>query len=289
MDVRVWFKIFLIFYYTSAVESIPEKLLFASTHSIMEIDVDTRHVNVLVGHGDSFGVFSFDYDYQNEYVYFPRYNVRDIVRFRYPSQNITLQHVVNTTAKPAGIAVDSANDHVYWVNHKSNTLSRCTLDGTNVFVVFTSFSNTFMIQLDVINRWMYVGYIDNGISKSRFDLTDISTVVNFTLSTRVFCMDIEMTEQRLYWMNNDGDIKSVNVDGSDVQTIISTSSSSNEYDAICVLGSYIYYADNNKQLIMRNKSQESTATVLYTDISHINSIYKFHSPAVDLQLNIEGM
>lgn len=87
-----------------------------------------------------------------------------------------------------------------------------------------------------------------------------------------------MTEQRLYWMNNDGDIKSVNVDGSDVQTIISTNSSSNEYDAICVLGRYIYYADSNKQLIMRNKSQESTATVLYTDISHINSIYKFHSP-----------
>ncbi|XP_052066526.1 low-density lipoprotein receptor-related protein 8-like [Mytilus californianus] len=241
----------------------------------MEIDVDTRNVTVLVGHGESFGVFSFDYDFKNGYVYFPRYNVRDIVRFPYPSQNITLQHVVTTSPKPTGIAVDSANDHVYWVYHYSNTLSRCKSDGTNVVVVSTSLSNTFMIRLDVTNRWMYIGYIDKGISKSRFDLTDISMIANFTSNIQVFCMDIDLTEQRLYWMNSDGDIKSVNLDGSDVKTIISTHFHSNEYDAMGLFGSYIFYADNNKQLIMRNKSKESAPTVLYTDTRDINSIYVF--------------
>lgn len=31
-------------------------------------------------------------------------------------------------------------------------------------------------------RWMYVVYFDIGISKSRFDITDLSMIVNFTSS-----------------------------------------------------------------------------------------------------------
>lgn len=45
----------------------------------MEVDVDTHKLSVLVGHGGSV-VYSFDYDYENEYVYFPRFTFKDIVR-----------------------------------------------------------------------------------------------------------------------------------------------------------------------------------------------------------------
>lgn len=57
-----------------------ERLLFASTHSIMEVDVNTRNVTVLVKVGDSDEVYSLDYDYLNGYVYFSRYNIGDIAR-----------------------------------------------------------------------------------------------------------------------------------------------------------------------------------------------------------------
>ncbi|CAG2196150.1 LRP5_6 [Mytilus edulis] len=236
-------------------------------------------MTVLVVHGNS-QVFSIDYDYQNRYVYFPRTNSKDIMRFPYPSQNITLQHVVNTSSYPSGVAVDSANDHVYWVNNGGYILSRCKLDGTNVVVVSNSLSRTFMIRLDVMNRWLYIGYYNKGISKSRFDLTDMSMIVNFTSTT--YCMDIDLIEQRLYWMNDDGDIKSVNVDGSDVKTIISTIYRRN-YFAIGAFGSYIYYTGNN-QLGMRNKSQGSTPTILYTDTSTITSIYVFNSTGMYITL-----
>lgn len=75
-------------------------------------------------------------------------------RFPYPSENIALQYVVSTTSGPVGVAVDSANDHVYWVEDGGNTLSRCKSDGTNVTVVVVSnsLSRTFMIRLDVTNR-----------------------------------------------------------------------------------------------------------------------------------------
>ncbi|XP_071121806.1 low-density lipoprotein receptor-related protein 4-like [Mytilus edulis] len=279
MDVRVWFNICMIFYHTSAAESVRGKVLFANFTSINEIDVKTRIVTVLVNHGDS--VYSLDYDYQNKYVYFPRYNLNYIMRFPYPSQNITLQHVVSTSLSPSGVAVDSANDHVYWVNNYGNTVSRCKLDGTNVVVVSNSLSNTFMIRLDVINRWLYIGYYNKGISKSRFDLTDMSMIANFTSNT--YCMDIDLIEQRLYWMNYNGDIKSVNVDGSDVKTIISTNYRKCYY-AIGVSGSYIYYADNNNQLVMMNKSQGSTPTVLYNDTSTMASIYVFKSTGMYITL-----
>ncbi|VDI77498.1 Hypothetical predicted protein, partial [Mytilus galloprovincialis] len=200
--------------------------------------------------------------------------------FPYPSQNITLQHVVNTSSSPTGVAVDSANDHIYWVKSLGDTLLRCKLDGTNVTVVCKSLSNTYMIQLDVTNRWMYIGDYKKGISKSRFDLTDMSMIANFTTTT--YCMDIDLIEQRLYWMNQEGDIKSVNVDGSDVKTIISTNYRAYYY-AIGVFGSYIYYAGNN-QLVMRNKSQGSTPTILYNDTNTIRSIYVFDSTGMYITL-----
>ncbi|CAC5383055.1 LRP5_6 [Mytilus coruscus] len=250
------------------------KVLFASSDSIFEVDVDTRRVTVLVQYGQDI-VYSLDYDYENNYMYVPRYNAGDILRFKYPSQSITLQHVVNTSNIPVGVAVDSANDHVYWVSNGLTILSRCNLDGTNVVVVFTGSSSTHMVRLDLTNRWMYIGYPYAGISKSRFDLTDIRMIANFTVWAG--CMDIDLTEQRLYWMNADGDIKAVNVDGSNVKTIISTHSSIYNYFAIGVSGSYIYYANSNHQLVMRKTSHGSPQTVLYTDTSLITSIYVFNS------------
>lgn len=75
-------------------------------------------------------------------------------------------------------------------------------------------------------------------------------------------------------MNRDGDIKSVNVDGSDVKTLISTNSSK-DYYAIGVSSSNIYYADSNL-LVVRNKLQISTSTVVYTASNLITSIYAFN-------------
>ena len=76
-------------------------------------------------------------------------------------------------------------------------------------------------------------------------------------------------------MNGDGDIKSVNVDGSDIKTIVSTNFPFNDYRAIGVSGSYIYYSNDNYQLVMREKSQGSTPIVLYDDTSTIYGIYVF--------------
>lgn len=42
-------------------------------------------------------------------------------------------------------------------------------------------------------RWMYIGYADTGIFKSRFTLSDTNRIVNFT--ARANCMDIGMYQK----------------------------------------------------------------------------------------------
>ncbi|CAG2237271.1 unnamed protein product [Mytilus edulis] len=246
-------------------------LLYSTNTGIIEFDFDTGSVNILFELGSS-SVFAIDYDYQNRYIYFPRSNYNDIVRFAYPSNNTTLQTVVQSLSYPTGIAVDSANDHLYWVDSNVGKLSRCNLDGSNVTVLST-FIHPWVIRLDVTNRWMYIVEQSTGILKSRFDLSERRTITNFT-STPVYCMDIDTEENRLYWINYDGEMKSCKDDGSDVKTILSTHVR-RPYYAIHVVGSYIYYANDN-QLLMLSKTSGSTPTVLYNDTSYINSIFVFN-------------
>lgn len=57
------------------------KLLFSNLTAIMEYDiVGTHNVAVLLEHGTN-AVFALEYDYKNRFVYFPRYDIHDIVRY----------------------------------------------------------------------------------------------------------------------------------------------------------------------------------------------------------------
>lgn len=61
---------------------------------------------------------------------------------------------MNSSSNPSGVAVDSFNDHVYWVDDdSSNKVSRCNLDGTNVVVFASLASHIFTIRLDLKNRY----------------------------------------------------------------------------------------------------------------------------------------
>lgn len=73
-------------------------------------------------------------------------------------------------------------------------------------------------------------------------------------------------------------MKSAKDDGSGVKTILSTTPDI-PYHSIGVVGSYIFYANDN-QLLMVTKSQGSTPTVLY---NHLEGIYSL------CVVNLSGM
>ncbi|CAC5392975.1 unnamed protein product [Mytilus coruscus] len=228
----------------------------------MEFDIVTRNVTVLVDHGGSY-VFDMDYDYKTRFMYFPRYYTHDIVRFAYPSKNITLQTVIQSLSSPTGIAVDSTNGHIYWCEYGTNRLSRCNLDGSNVTVLAVQ-SRPIEIQLDVTNSNTCLGRVECKCNQESSNLNSINCLAR-----------VEYTEEnRLYWINYHGDILSAKDDGSNVKTILSTNDP-RYYYAIRVIGRYIYYAHNN-QLLMVTKTSGLTPTVLYYETSQIYSIFVFN-------------
>ncbi|XP_052067593.1 low-density lipoprotein receptor-related protein 6-like [Mytilus californianus] len=277
MEVNVCFCLFVLNQCSLLASSFSGKLLYSNDTSIMEFDIDTRNLTVLVEQGSS--VYGMDYDYKNRFIYFPRYNIYDIARFPYPSENRTLQTIVQTEQYPIGIAVDSANGHIYWTDISTHELSRCVLDGTNVTIIST-ISNSWAIRLDVTKGWMYIAEYNLGIFKSRFNLEEKQTIVSFT-SGGAYCMDIDTDGNRLYWINVDGDMNSAKVDGSDVKTILSTNVHSNYY-AIGVFGSQIYYANEYHQLLLVTKIPGSNPTVLYNDTSEVHSIFVFNQAGMHI-------
>ncbi|XP_052067599.1 vitellogenin receptor-like [Mytilus californianus] len=271
MEVKVLLCMCLLLHCTLHKSSFHGQLLFSNSTSIMELDVDTLKMAVLVAYETS---YVYDMAYHNKYLYFQlrRSDYNAITRFQYPSKNQALQTVVQTGVNTKGLAIDSANNHLYWSDNDNYTVSRCNLDGTHV-TVLTTLTHPFVIRLDVTNRWMYIVESVSGILKSRFDLANQQTIVNFT-SKPVYCMDIDTDEQRLYWIGRNGDIKSTKDDGSDVKTILSTNNIGEHY-AIAVFGSYIYYSYLT-QLLMVSKTPLSMPTVLYTDTSWIDCIFVFN-------------
>ncbi|XP_063417214.1 low-density lipoprotein receptor-related protein 5-like [Mytilus trossulus] len=135
MEVHVWWCMCFLLHCKLQPSSFTGTILFSTYNAIMEFDIDTGNVTVLVEQSDT--VYAMDYDYKNRFIYFPRHITHDIVRFAYPSNTTTLQTVVQSLSYPTGIAVDSANDHLYWIDSFINHLSRCNLDGSNVTVLST--------------------------------------------------------------------------------------------------------------------------------------------------------
>ncbi|CAG2251779.1 unnamed protein product [Mytilus edulis] len=140
-------------YYAIGVFAFSGTLLYSNSISIIEFDIGTSNATVLVEQVQSI-VFALDYDYTNRYVYLPRFDKFDIVRFPYPSTNIKLQIIIATDPHPTGIAVDSVNEHIYWVTY--GALSRSNLDGTNKKTVSTSLSVPWVIRLDFLTGTTFV-------------------------------------------------------------------------------------------------------------------------------------
>ncbi|VDI81261.1 Hypothetical predicted protein [Mytilus galloprovincialis] len=244
-----------------------QKLMFSTYNYLKEIDLDTGVVQKLTSQNEQ--VYSLAYDIKERYMYVPKYDTGDIVRFSYPTNHTVMSESIVTTSSPFGISFDSVNRHLYWTELSSTgMIKRCNPDGSNVTVLLSEIKPT-ALALDIQHRWIYYGQEQNPskIFRTNFDGMDKTIIINYVASY-VYGIGVDVDAERLYWMEYEmGDLRSAWYNGSDVKTIISTNATDNNLN-IDINGDFIFYTSNN-QIMKIDKSLGQNPTVVHTDTEKI--------------------
>jgi hypothetical protein len=83
-------------------------------------------------------------------------------RVRYPSEEKSAPEVIAKTVSPTSIAVDTVDNHVYWVQYGrlNGNIIRCNLNGSNETVILKNLHETFAITLDSKRRYFFLYFSD---------------------------------------------------------------------------------------------------------------------------------
>lgn len=242
-----------------------QKLVFSTYNYLKEIDLDTGVVQKLTSQNEQ--VHSLAYDIKERYMYVPRYDTGDIVRFSYPTNQTVMSESIVTTSSPFGISFDSVNRHLYWTELSSTgRIKRCNPDGSNVTVLLNEAVPS-VLTLDIQNRWIYYGQERNlsKIFRTNFDGMNKRVIIK-NIPSYVYGIGVDV--ERIYWMEHStGYLQSAFSNGSDVRTIVSTHAINTNL-GIDVNKNFIFYTCNS-QIMKINKSMGQTPTVIHSDTHQI--------------------
>ncbi|XP_076087726.1 vitellogenin receptor-like [Mytilus galloprovincialis] len=163
-----------IFLYTSIIvlcfvsQGLPNMIILTGYNYIKVINLDTGDASYLLTDLQS-DIYSIEYDYKNMYIYFPRFDKNDILRFRYPSEKVYNLETVTAADKPTGLAIDPVNNHLYWTEQFKGNLYRSNLDGSDKTLILQD-DIIFALTIDFKERWLYYSTLGTNktISRSRF-------------------------------------------------------------------------------------------------------------------------
>ncbi|CAC5416403.1 unnamed protein product [Mytilus coruscus] len=205
------------------------KIIFSINGYVKELNIATGNNTVLAAVGDY--VYSMAYDYTHGYLFLPRYNVKDILRLQYPSEQ-SLKTIVIAVSNPADVAVDPMYEHLYWTEKiRGGRIARCNFDGSNIITILNE-DFPWAITVAFENRLMYYSIHEpipaRSIKQARLNGTDRRTVT--ANLHQIVGLIFDNDDNRLYFMAYDtGDIKSARPNGSNVTQIQQTDTISN-YD-----------------------------------------------------------
>ncbi|CAC5403636.1 unnamed protein product [Mytilus coruscus] len=177
-------------------------IILSGDSNIKVLNMDTGDVSYVLTDLQS-NIYSIDYDYRNMYIYFPRFDQNDVLRFRYPSEDVSNLETVTVADKPTGLAIDPVSNHLYWTEQSKGNLYRSNLDWS---------LKTLILQDDIIfaltidfrgSKWLYYSTLGTNktISRSRLDGTEQHTFVDVKVE-KVTGISIDYDSGRLYWMEN---------------------------------------------------------------------------------------
>ncbi len=142
-----------------------------------------------------------------------------------PDGSGTTAPVVSGLENPRGIALDEANDQMYWVDRAADKLQRASLDGSNVITFCSGLIGPDDMKLDLDSRWVYWSEpIQHRIRRSPLSGCNPQTVLDAADGVGdPVGIALDLPNNRIYWTEFQGQVvKRANLDGTGVVTLISS-------------------------------------------------------------------
>ncbi|XP_052081119.1 low-density lipoprotein receptor-related protein 1-like [Mytilus californianus] len=263
-------------------------LFLSGDNYIKAINMDTGDVTYLLTDLQS-NINSIDYDYKNMYIYFPRFDKNDILRFRYPSEELYELETVTVADNPIGLAIDSVGNHVYWTEQSKGNLYRCNLDGSKKTLILQD-DTLFALTIDLQEKWLYYSTIGTHktISRSRMDGSQKHIFMDVK-SEKVTGITIDYDSGRVYWMENvEGVLKSSDSNGTYMMKVSSTITPGASI-GIFVYRSDIYCSNGMQLLQVKLSGGMRRPFVLYSDKDTIHGVHYINKtsqyPVVNINSN----
>lgn len=143
----------------------------------------------------------------------------------------TVDEVVSGLSNPWGIAVDTANQHIYIANAGTRQIMRCSVDGSGLVPLANTVENLCDIELDLVNQKMYwaacpgiVGYTDY-LYRANLDGTNVQSLTPNRWNPLGLALDVP--NGKMYWSEfnytrYEMRIQRANLDGTSIEHVLWT-------------------------------------------------------------------
>lgn len=163
-------------------------------------------------------------------------------------------HVIVPGVAPRQLAVDTANDHLYWANFGSgmfgtdSTIMEANLDGTDAHTIAT-FTGSEGVAVSGANLYWTQGYDPYNLSQPygvvKANLDGSGAVV---IAPNLQVFDLAADSSHVYWSGHDfsgnATVTEANLDGSNPQTV-GTSGAGGIISGVAVSSTNLYWTDIN--------------------------------------------
>ena len=171
-----------------------------------------------------------------------------------------VENLVPSVQNATSLAVDMANEKLYWTEKTSNTtgkIRRANLDGTNVQLVKELTGVPLDIALDTVSSKLYLTNSWGKVQRLNFDGSNFEpNLITGLESPTDFALDV--AGGKVYWTENAGSIRRANLDSSGVETFMDNLGTPK---GIAVTSNKIYWTE---------QTNENTGKIQRADLSGEN-------------------
>ena len=167
-----------------------------------------------------------------------------------------------------GIAIDTANDKIYWTQATSHSLHRADLDGTSQETIISSGLNAPAdVALDVAGGKVYwLSFNGHTLSRANLDGTSQEVLISSGMGNPTH-MALDVAGGKVYWLSFDTRLRRANLDGNSMETVRAAEGTRRGF-ALDVASGKVYWTETESDDIKRsNLDGSSVETLINTGLN----------------------